>query len=206
MEDLNLVTVATFTLRHEAEIARARLAADGIPALVQADDEGGLNPGFFAEYGVRLVVRQEQRADAAVVLELVADGIEVNLDHVAAMVADAVFAAPEEACGLLAFDRPDVLRFVYSLTNADRSAHRFTIDPSDQFGALNHAERQGWEIAGVFHSHPLGDSQPSITDLAAEVPDWWVHLIVGLSNPDSPQIKAFVYRSGEAVELSITVR
>jgi hypothetical protein len=58
------VTVAVYGFRDEAEISRAHLASLGIPARVAADDEGGLNPGFFADYAVRLVV-MEADADAA---------------------------------------------------------------------------------------------------------------------------------------------
>jgi hypothetical protein len=50
------VTVAVFRSRGEAEIVRVRLEAAGVNARVAADDEGGLNPGFFGDYGVRLVV------------------------------------------------------------------------------------------------------------------------------------------------------
>ena len=44
-------TVGTFETRDEAEIAAVMLHSAGIRALVVADDEGGLNPGFFGEYG-----------------------------------------------------------------------------------------------------------------------------------------------------------
>lgn len=54
-----LQTVSTFLHRDEADIACARLAAEGIPALVVADDEGGLSVGFFTEFRIRLVVRDE---------------------------------------------------------------------------------------------------------------------------------------------------
>lgn len=66
----DLITVATFLHRGEAEISQARLAAAGIDAIVQADDEGGLNPGFFDEYRVRLVVRS---GDADAALETLSD-------------------------------------------------------------------------------------------------------------------------------------
>jgi len=209
MDDLDLATVAVFLLRHEAEIARARLAAEGIPALVQADDEGGLNPGFFAAYGVRLVVRREEQAAAAAVLgESVAmgrDAVSVDPQHVEAFLAHARFSAPEEACGLLAFDEPRRLRFVYCLTNTDRSAHRFTVDSAEHFRALEHAERNGWEIAGAFHSHPAGSARPSATDIETAGTSSWVHVILSVSGVD-PEIRAFTIRDGASVELSIEVR
>ena len=36
--------------------------------MVVADDEGGLNPGFYSRYGVRLVVRAEDLDEARSVL------------------------------------------------------------------------------------------------------------------------------------------
>jgi proteasome lid subunit RPN8/RPN11 len=209
MDDLDLATVAVFPLRHEAEIAKARLTAEGIPSLVQADDEGGLNPGFFAEYGVRLVVRREEQSAAAAVLgdsiAIGRDAVSVDRQHVEAFLAHARFSAPEEACGLLAFDQPRRLRFVYCLTNIDRSAHRFTIDPTEHFRALEHAERNGWEISGVFHSHPDGSARPSATDIETAGTSSWVHVILGMSVVD-PEIRAFVIRNGGSEELSIAVR
>ena len=211
MENLDLETVATYLLRHEAEIAKARLAAEGIPSVIQADDEGGLNPGFFGEYGVRLVVRREQRSTAVAVLTETDGGdenagITVHPEHVEAFVAHAGFAAPEEACGLLAFDHPRHLRFVYCLTNADRSAHRFTIDSTEHFRALQHAERHGWEIAGVFHSHPHGSAQPSPTDIEAAQEPSWVHVIVGLGDVSRPAVRAFSIGAGAAREVPLRMQ
>ena len=206
LPDLDLVTVGTYPLRHEAEIARARLAAEGIPALVQADDEGGLNPGFFAEYGVRLVVKSEQHREAEEVLSGVvddADGVTVRAGHFDAFVAHARFCAPEEACGLLAFNTHGDLCFVYCLTNIDRSRHRFTVDPTEHFRAIEHAERNGWEIAGVFHSHPGSRAVPSATDIEAATDSSWLHVVVGLADPGCPEVRAFAIREGSAVEVAL---
>jgi len=68
MPEPDLVTVATFLHRGEAEVARARLADAGLTALVIADDEGGLNPGFFRDYTIRLVVQTGDDVDAAQLL------------------------------------------------------------------------------------------------------------------------------------------
>ena len=68
MPEPDLVTVATFLHRGEAEVARARLLDAGLTALVVADDEGGLNPGFFRDYTVRLVVRTDDEVDATELL------------------------------------------------------------------------------------------------------------------------------------------
>lgn len=71
----------------------------------------------------------------------------------------------------------------YPLTNTAASATGFTIAPREHFGALRHAERRGWEIGGVFHSHPGGTATLSAVDLAQPHDPDWFHLVVGFS-PD----------------------
>ena len=73
MDDDELATVASFPTRGEAEVARALLAASGIDAVVRPDDEGGLNPGFYRDYGIRVVVRSAEAADARSALQRALD-------------------------------------------------------------------------------------------------------------------------------------
>ncbi len=120
----------------------------------------------------------------------------------AAVLAHADFCRPEEACGLLAVDGSGALRMAYSLTNVERSASRFTVDPDEHFRALLHAERHGWEVAGSFHSHPSSAAVPSRTDVAASLSPDWVHLIAGVG-PGGPELRAWKVSHGLAVELPI---
>lgn len=57
----DLIVAHVFAYRHEADLARGMLEAEGIEALVEADDCGGQRPLMGAATGVRLLVR---RADA----------------------------------------------------------------------------------------------------------------------------------------------
>ena len=97
------------------------------------------------------------------------------------------------------------LRFVYPLSNVDRSPHRFTIDPTEHFRALQHAERNGWDIAGTFHSHPHGAARPSATDIGAFDQDW-VHVIVGSLADADPEVSVYTIDGDSAVEVSVAVR
>jgi proteasome lid subunit RPN8/RPN11 len=105
---------------------------------------------------------------------------------------------PDECCGLLAADTSGSIRFAYPLDNSAPSPVSFTIAPEEHYGALRHAERQGWEICGVFHSHPAGSAKPSTTDVSAGLDPDWVHLI---SSGD--ELRAFSIRGNEVVELEI---
>jgi proteasome lid subunit RPN8/RPN11 len=97
---------------------------------------------------------------------------------VEAMLAHAAHHRPTEACGLLATDPEGTVRFVYCLSNADASPRAFTIAPDEYFGANRHAERHGWQIAGMFHSHPDGLPVPSATDLARAPASDWLYIVV----------------------------
>ena len=90
------------------------------------------------------------------------------------------------------------LRFAYPLTNADPSPVSYTIDPDEHFGAMRHAESMGWEIAGVFHSHPRGTAMPSMIDVQGALEPDWLYLIAA---PE--EIRGFHIRAGEIDEIAL---
>jgi len=202
MLDDDLITVDVFGVRSDAEVARARLESAGIRSVIRADDEGGLNPGFFARYGVRLEVRSDEAGAARAVLAGDDDdAVFLPPQMVAAVVAHARFTFPEEACGLFAVDDAGEPRMVYCLTNVERSRSRFTVDPNEHYRAWRHAERNGWEIGGVFHSHPDSDAYPSSTDVAGALDPRWFNVIVGLGDPETPEVRAFSIAGGVVTEV-----
>ena len=199
----DLATVAVFLHRDEAELAKARLAADGIEAAIRQDDEFGLNPGFYARYGVRLEVRANDRDVAGQILTGADDVVWLPSQIEEAMFAHARFSLPFEACGLLACDQDGVLRFAYGTTNVDQSPLRFTVDPTEHFFALRHAERSGWEIAGDFHSHPASAAEPSANDVAGALDPTWIHVIVGVAAERQPEVRAYRIMDGDVSEVAL---
>jgi len=117
-----------------------------------------------------------------------------------AMVAHAHFCLPEEACGLMAVDDGGTIRMVYATTNVDRSAVRFTVSPNEHFRAIRHAERQGWAIAGSFHSHPASAAYPSATDVAGALDSEWLYVIVGMGN-GAPDVRGFRIADSKVSEI-----
>ena len=115
-----------------------------------------------------------------------------------AILAHADNCAPDECCGLLATDAEGGVRFAYPLTNADPSPLSYTVDPDEHFHALRHAESRGWEIAGVFHSHPQGPAMPSMVDVQAALEPDWMYLIAVPG-----EIRGFWIRAGVIEELSL---
>jgi hypothetical protein len=65
----NLVAVAVFPARIEADLARGALDAAGIYAVVAADDAGQQNPGLDYSRGVAVMVRNEDVAAARDILK-----------------------------------------------------------------------------------------------------------------------------------------
>lgn len=116
---------------------------------------------------------------------------------------------PNEACGLLASEGGRIVK-VFRMSNADASPVRYSLDPKQQLAAYNTIDAQGWELAGVFHSHTRTEAYPSPTDvrLAGEdVP----YVIVSLVT-EPPDIRAFdivkeswLAETGQIEEIEVVV-
>lgn len=116
---------------------------------------------------------------------------DVIVDHCLA-------AAPHEACGLLAMDGGRVVG-VYPTDNQDASSSSYTIPPRQLYEAVMDAESRGWEVGGVFHSHPAGPPAMSGTDLARITDPVWLYLVVSLAGPEPVLVG---WRDGSEVEVS----
>lgn len=130
-------------------------------------------------------------------------GLEVPAQIFEGMVGHSRFSYPEEACGLLAADDSGRLRMVYCLTNAEHSESSYTVDPTEHFRALQHAESRGWSLAGAFHSHPHSPAFPSSTDLRLAAEPEWVYFIVGLQGP--PEVRGYSLKQGEINEIVLRI-
>jgi hypothetical protein len=69
MSDQELVVVATFISRPQADVAKSALEAAGIEAMVVGDDAGGVQPGLWEGRGVAVVVNREDQRAAHEILE-----------------------------------------------------------------------------------------------------------------------------------------
>lgn len=96
------------------------------------------------------------------------------------MIDHCVGSLPNEGCGLLAVSEREVLA-VYPTSNGDRSPVAYTVPPDEHYDAVIQAEQRGWEINGVFHSHPKGPPVLSLTDLEEMVHPSWLYVVIGLS-------------------------
>jgi len=66
-KESKLVVFRDFLNKAEAELAQGALEAQGVDAIVQADDAGGEEPGLWMG-GVKLLVREQDRERAGEIL------------------------------------------------------------------------------------------------------------------------------------------
>lgn len=72
---------------------------------------------------------------------------------------------PEEGCGLLGGEAGRV-QLIEPITNSLHSSIRYKMDPKEQVDGLLKIEATGYELVGIFHSHPMGPVGPSDIDIA----------------------------------------
>jgi hypothetical protein len=65
-----LVVVATYNYRHEAAVGRSMLEANGVDAVINADDFGGVRPVLGVVNGVRLLVKRQDEREARQLLKV----------------------------------------------------------------------------------------------------------------------------------------
>ena len=88
--------------------------------------------------------------------------------------------------------------------NVHASPKRFEIDGKDVIRAIDEFDEAGWEIGAIYHSHTHTAPHPSQTDInfAAHWPgvEW---VIVGLADPEAPEIRSYLIEKGTVREVEI---
>ena len=136
---------------------------------------------------------------------------EVQIPRVQAemMIAHGRSGKPEEVCGLVARDQAGNITAVLPVENvAQNKIITYYMEPMSQHRAFMEVERQGWELAGIYHSHPASQAYPSQTDqgLAFDPYDdqplfpGVYCFIVSLADEVNPVIRAFLLPDPETIE------
>ncbi len=110
--------------------------------------------------------------------------------------------APLEACGLLAGKEARAEKMIGVLNQA-QSPKRFVMDPYEQLHALDWIESNGFELVGIFHSHPAGPETVSGTDIA-EAAYPVVNLILA-PRQNQWQARGFWIEDGAAREVTVQI-
>lgn len=125
------------------------------------------------------------------------------------MIAHAREGKPEEICGLVAGDDTGRPVAIFRVPNiATNTIITYHMDPHAQLKAFREMEARGWQLHGIYHSHPATEAYPSETDrgLAFDpfdnqplYPDT-IYYIVSLANDAEPVIRGFLLPDPETVE------
>jgi proteasome lid subunit RPN8/RPN11 len=76
--------------------------------------------------------------------------------------------------------------------------------PEEQLNAFLHFEAQGWELVGIYHSHPQGPDSPSAADLAEAYYPESVYLIWS-HHQGSWRCRGFQIRDLQFIEVELIV-
>jgi len=126
----------------------------------------------------------------------------------AELLAWALACRPNEACGLLAGDRPvasggRATRFL-ALRNAAESPYRYLMDPQEQLGAMLDLDEGDEVVWGIFHSHVASSAEPSVTDLGLAFYADSLYLICSLADRE-PHVRAWTLSDGQANEVLLRI-
>ncbi len=128
----------------------------------------------------------------------------INQSVLSAITEHAKQELPHEACGYLA-ERNGVIEQHYHMTNTDKAADHFSMDPGEQFAAVKEMRRQGQKLAAVYHSHPETPARPSEEDIRLAYDPGISHVIISLAVPESISIKAYKILSEEVFPENIEI-
>jgi [CysO sulfur-carrier protein]-S-L-cysteine hydrolase len=114
------------------------------------------------------------------------------------ILAQARAEAPLECCGLL-LGLGEVVEEVFPGRNVDETPRtRYLMDPGDELRAFRLMDERGWDLIGIYHSHPETEAYPSATDRARAFDEksrplfpGTRYMIVSLREPEDPEVRAF---------------
>lgn len=133
------------------------------------------------------------------------DGLRLTPAQWGAIAEHLTRALPEEACGLLA-GRGGVVRAVYPVENRLHSPVAYEMDPAQQIETMVAIEDAGWEITGIFHSHPAGPPTPSPTDVAQAYYPESLYLICAPDGAGAWRGRVFRIEAGRVAEAPLIIQ
>jgi proteasome lid subunit RPN8/RPN11 len=130
--------------------------------------------------------------------------MQIERKHLSEIVSHAREEAPREACGILAGRDGRVLR-LYRARNADPSPTSYSLEPEQQYRIFKDIEDRGLELVAIYHSHASSPATPSDKDIKQAYYPEASYLVVSLTDPLEPQVRAFRITEDGAVEEDMAV-
>lgn len=110
---------------------------------------------------------------------------------------------PNQACGLVLFDRQGTAQSVEAVQNRGAWPYGFQIPPQAQMAAFSKARANGWLINGVYHCHTVSEAIPTGRDLKRPVPAGFLYIIVSLLDPQKPSLRAYLFEADRPREIAV---
>jgi proteasome lid subunit RPN8/RPN11 len=120
------------------------------------------------------------------------------------VIAHALEDAPNECCGMIAALNGEAVR-VHRARNAAASPLRYEIEGKEQYAIQTAIEDAGMDLGAIYHSHTRSDPYPSQTDINLAFYPESLYVIVGVKDPDAPEVKAFRIEDGQVSEAQLEV-
>ena len=111
---------------------------------------------------------------------------------------------PEEGCGLIAGDN-GVVQNIYPIRNRLASKTAYEMDPREQLAAMLEIDRSEMNLLAIYHSHPFGPAEPSVSDISKAYYPEAVHLIINWDANHNPTMRVFSISAGSVKEGQLDV-
>jgi proteasome lid subunit RPN8/RPN11 len=120
------------------------------------------------------------------------------------IVAHARSEAPNECCGMIG-SRDGRALAVHRATNVAASHLRYEIDPAEQYRIQMAIEDSGQDLGAIYHSHTRTAPYPSQTDINLAFHPDSLYVIIGLEDPQRPDVRAYTIRDEQVSEVELVV-
>ena len=97
---------------------------------------------------------------------------------------------PKEACGVLG-GRQGAVAKVFPMTNVDRSAISYQMDPKEQLRVMKQMRQDGHDMLAIYHSHTASAAYPSPVDVTLAVYPEVSYVLVSLADRQQPQMRSY---------------
>ncbi len=121
------------------------------------------------------------------------------------MISHALEDAPDECCGMVSARDGEAVT-LHRMTNIAHSPLRYEMDAKEQFQIeLGEIDDRGLALGIVYHSHTRSAPYPSQTDINLAYHPDAIYVIVGVKDPDQPEVRGYTIRDGEVAEVELEV-
>lgn len=121
------------------------------------------------------------------------------------MITHAKKGYPNEACGILAGDKPGQANVFYPMTNMDNAAISYFMDPKEQLQVFKDLRQKALEMRGIFHSHVASEATPSQKDVRLAFYPEVSYLIVSLTDLERPVLRSYRIAEEKVTEEEIKI-